>query len=37
MDELRFEPGANTADSDERALSDDELKKAEQEGKQAQG
>jgi hypothetical protein len=33
MDELRFEPGRDTADPDERVLSDEDLEQAEREGK----
>ncbi len=35
MDELRFAPGTGTPDPDERVLSDEELERAVQEGKQA--
>jgi hypothetical protein len=40
LHELRFEPGVNTADPDERVLSDEDLERAAEEGKtaeQAQG
>lgn len=33
MDKLHFQPGHNTPDADERLLSDDDLKHAEEEGK----
>jgi hypothetical protein len=34
MEKLRFTPGGNTADPDERVLSDEDLERAKQEGKQ---
>ncbi|MGI8607268.1 MAG: hypothetical protein ACR2L0_09000 [Gaiellaceae bacterium] len=37
MDELQFEPGGETADPDERVLSDEEMAKAKEEGEQSQG
>jgi hypothetical protein len=32
MEELRFEPGSDTADADERVLSDEDLEAAQREG-----
>jgi hypothetical protein len=33
MDELRFEAGGDTADADERVVSDDEIERAIEEGR----
>jgi hypothetical protein len=36
MEKLHFQPGRGTADPDERLLSDEELQRASEEGKQQQ-